>query len=50
MMHYDEQEKRKKRKKKYELKAGQFGLNAGLCKFGDRGKSAVTKELHKVNS
>ncbi len=50
MMHYDEQEKRKKRKKKYKPKAGQFGLDAGLCKFGDRGKSAVTKELCQFNS
>jgi hypothetical protein len=50
MMHYDEQEKIKKRKKKYEPKAGQFGLNAGLRKFGDRGESAVTKQLHQFNS
>ncbi len=49
MMHYDEQEK-KKRKKKYKPKAGQFGLDAGLRKFGDRGESAVTKELHQFNS
>jgi hypothetical protein len=50
MMHYDEQEKIKKRKKKYKLKAGQFGLNAGLHKFGDKGKSAVTSELCQFNS
>jgi hypothetical protein len=50
MMHYDEKENIKKRKKKYKLKAGQFGLNAGLHKFGDRGKSAVTKELRQFNS
>jgi hypothetical protein len=50
MMHYDEQEKIKRRKKKYKPKAGQFGLNAGIHKFGDRGKSAVTKELRQFNS
>jgi hypothetical protein len=50
MMHYDEQEKIKKRKKKYKPKAGQFGLDAGLHKFGGRGESAVTKELHQFNS
>jgi hypothetical protein len=33
MMHYDEQEKIKKRKKKYKPKAGQFGLNPGLRKI-----------------
>jgi hypothetical protein len=31
-------------------KAGQFGLNAGLHKFGDRGKSAETKDLRQFNS
>jgi hypothetical protein len=50
MMHYDEQEKIKKRKKKYKSKARQFGLNAGLRKLGDRGESVVTKELHQFNS
>ncbi len=50
MMYYDEQEKTKERKKKYKPKAGQFGLNAGFCKFGDRGESAVTKELNQFNS
>jgi hypothetical protein len=50
MMHYDEQENIRKRKKKYKPKAGQFGLNAGLRKFGDRVKSAVTKELCQFNS
>jgi hypothetical protein len=50
MMHCDEQEKRKKRKKKYKPKAGQFGLDAGLRKFGDRRESVVTKKLHQFNS
>jgi hypothetical protein len=50
MMHYNEQEKIKKRKKKYKPKAGRFGLDARLRKFGDRGKSAVTKELCQFNS
>jgi hypothetical protein len=40
-MHYDEQEKLRKGKKKYRPKSGQYGLNA---------EPAVTKELHQFNS
>jgi hypothetical protein len=42
MVHYEEKEKLKKRKKKYRPKVGQYGLDAGLCHFGDRAKMAVT--------
>ncbi len=50
MMHYEEKEKLKKRKKKYERKDGQYSLNAGLHHFGDRAETAVTKELHQFNT
>ncbi len=36
MMHYEEKEKLKKRKKKYKPNDGQYSLDAGLCHFGDR--------------
>ena len=42
MVHYEEKEKLKKRKKKYRPKVGQYSFNAGLCHFGDRAKMAVT--------
>ena len=46
MMHYAEKESiKKKRKKKYKPKAGQYGLEAGLKHFGERGETAVSKEL-----
>jgi hypothetical protein len=35
MVHYEEKKKLKKRKKKYRSKFGQYGLDAGLCHFGD---------------
>ncbi len=50
MTYYDVQEKIKKREKKYKPKAERFGPDAGLRKFWDRGKSAVTKELCQFNS
>ena len=49
MMHYDKQEKIK-RKKKYKPKAGQYSLNAGLRRFGEKGETAVTKELGQFNN
>jgi hypothetical protein len=50
MVHCEEKEKLKKRKKKYRPKVGQYGLDAGLCHFGDRAEMAVTKELHQFNT
>ncbi len=50
MVRYKEKEKLKKRKKKYRPKIGQYGLDAGLCHFGDRAEMAVTKELHQFNT
>jgi hypothetical protein len=50
MVHYEEKEKLKKRKKKYRPKVGQYGLDAGLRHFGDRAEMAVTKELHQFNT
>jgi hypothetical protein len=49
MMHYDELGKTKKQKKKYIPKTGIYNLTAGLRKFGDRGETAVSKELHQFN-
>ena len=47
MMHYAEKESiKKKRKKKYIPKAGQYGLEARLKHFGERGES---KELAQFN-
>ena len=42
MVHYAKKELIKKRKKKYKPKDGQYTLDAGLRKFGDEGKTAVT--------
>jgi hypothetical protein len=50
MVHYEEKEKLKKRKKKYRPKVGQYSLDAGLYHFGDRAETAVTKELHQFNT
>ncbi len=50
MVHYAEKELIKKRKKKYKPKYGQYTLDAGLRKFGDEGKMAVTKELCQFNT
>ncbi len=49
MMHYDELGKMGKQRKKYKPKTGTYNLNAGLRKFGYRGETAVTKELHQFN-
>jgi hypothetical protein len=51
MMHYAEKENilKKKQKKKHKPKAGQYGLEAGLKHFGERGETAVLKELAQVN-
>ena len=50
MMHYAEEESIKKKwKKKYKPKAGQYGLEAGLKYFGERGETAVSKELKQFN-
>jgi hypothetical protein len=46
MIHYAEKVKMKKKKKKKKCKptTGQYGLNAGLKKFGDKEETVVTKE------
>ena len=50
MVHYEEKEgTKKKKKKKYKPKAGQYQLEEGNKRFGDRGESAVTKELDQFN-
>ncbi len=50
MMHYAEKESVKnKQKKKYKPKAGQYNLEAGLNHFGERGETAVSKELKQFN-
>ena len=45
MVHYAEKELIKKHKKKYKPKDGQYTVDAGLKKFGDKGETAVMKEL-----
>jgi hypothetical protein len=50
MVHYAEKELIKKHKKKYKPKDGQYTLDAGLRKFGNEGKMAITKELHQFNT
>jgi hypothetical protein len=50
MVHYEEKERLKKRKKKYRPKVGQYGLDAGLHHFGDRAEMVVAKELHQFNT
>jgi hypothetical protein len=49
MMHYAEKESIKKKKRRFKPKQGQFGLEAGLRHFGDRGETAVKKELSQFN-
>jgi hypothetical protein len=50
MMHYAKKESiKKKQKKKYKPKAGQYSLEAGLKYFGERGETAVSKELKQFN-
>jgi hypothetical protein len=40
---------KKKQKKKYKPKAGQYSLEAGLKHFGERDETAVSKELKQFN-
>jgi hypothetical protein len=50
MVHYEEMEGiNKKKKKKYKPKAGQYQLEAGIKRFGERGETSVTKELDQFN-
>ncbi len=50
MVHYEEKEGiTKKKKKKYKPKAGQYQMEAGIKRFGERGEIAVTKELDQFN-
>jgi hypothetical protein len=49
MVHYAEKELIKKRKKKYKPKDGQYTLDAGLKKFGDKEEITVAKELRQFN-
>ena len=50
MMHYAEKESiKKKQKKKYKPKAGQYSLEARLKHFGERGETAASKELRQFN-
>ncbi len=50
IMHFAKKESiRKKQKKKYKPKAGQYSLEAGLKHFGERGETAVSKELKQFN-
>jgi hypothetical protein len=50
MVPYAEKELIKKHKKKYKPKGGQYTLDAGLKKFGDKGETAVTKEIRQFNT
>ncbi len=48
-MHYAKKESvKKKQKKKYKPKAGQYSLEARLKHFGERGETAVSKELKQL--
>jgi hypothetical protein len=49
MLNNSEKEIPKKEKKRYKPRAGQHELDAGLCKFGNRGETAVTNELCQFN-
>jgi len=50
MVHYEEKEGiKKKKKKRYKPKAGQYQMEVGIKRFGERGKIAVTKELDQFN-
>jgi hypothetical protein len=46
---YEEKEGIKKKKKKYKPKSEQYQLEAGIKRFGERGETAVTKELNQFN-
>ncbi len=49
MVHYEEKEGEKKKKNKYKPKSGQYQLEAQVKQFGERGETAVTKELDQFN-
>ena len=49
MVHYEEKDRVKRKKKKYKPKSGQYQLEAGIKQFGERRESAVTKELNHLN-
>jgi hypothetical protein len=50
MVHYKEKEGiKKKKKKKYKPKAGQYQLEAGIKQFSEQGESVVTKKLDQFN-
>jgi len=50
IVHYEEKEGiKKKKKKKYKPKAGQYQMEAGIKRFGERRKISVTKELDQFN-
>ncbi len=42
MVHYEEKEGMKKKKKKYKPKSWQYQLEAGIKQFGKQGETAVT--------
>ncbi len=49
VVHYEEKEGMKKKKRKYKPKSGQYQLEAEIKQFGKRGETAVTKELDQFN-
>ncbi len=50
MMHYAKKESiKRKQRKKYKPKAGQYSLETGLKHFGERGDTAISKELKQFN-
>ncbi len=49
MVHYEEKEGIKKKKKKYKPKSGQYQLEAGIKQFEECGETALTKELNQFN-
>ncbi len=49
MVHYEEKEGMKKKKKKYKPKSGPYQLEAGIKRFGKQGETAVTKKLDQFN-
>jgi hypothetical protein len=51
MMHYTKKEQANPNSKKhYKPNTGQFGLEAGLRQFGDKGEATVTRELKQFNT
>ena len=49
MVHYEEKDRVKRKKKKYKPKSGQYQLEAVIKRFGEPGESALTKELDQFN-